>query len=158
MDLRVDWKLAELQGSKGCDQQHILPLSSDEAMPGIPCPCLSSTVHKTYGATGESSAKGHKDDERTGASHVWGKAERAGIVQQRLRGGLVIWWKTEDGGAVLFSVEPSHRTRWKGHKLKYRNFCLNIKKEPFAWLSTVTGLPGVVVESLETSKSCLDTA
>lgn len=158
MDLRVDWKLAELQGSKGCDQQYILPLSCDEAIPGVLCPGLSSPAHKTYGATGEGSAKGHKDHERTGASHIRGKAEKAGIAQQRLRGSLIIWWKTEDGEAILFSVEPSHRTRWNDHKLKHRNFSLNIKKEAFAWLSTVTGLPGAVVASLESSKSCLDTA
>lgn len=155
MDLGVDWKL---QGSKGCDQQHILPLSCDEAKPGVPCPSLSSPVHKTYGATGEGSAKGHTDDKRTGASHIWGQAERAGIVQQKFRGGLITVWKTEDGGAILFSVELSHRTRWNGHKLKQRNFCLDIKKEAFAWLSTATGLAGVIVASLETSKICLDTA
>ena len=34
-----------------------------------------------YGAMGESPAKGHKDDEGTGASLLSGKAERAGTVQ-----------------------------------------------------------------------------
>lgn len=149
MDLRVDWKLAKLQGSKGCDQQHILVLSCDEAKPGVLCPSLSSPVHKTYGATGEGSAKGHKDDERTGASYIWGRAERAGIVQQRLRGGLIIWWKTKDGGAILLSVETSRRIRWNCHKLKHRNFCLNIKKVAFAWLSTATGLPCCILEDIQ---------
>lgn len=39
----------------------ILPLSSDEAEAEVLCPVLCSRVQKTYGLTGVSPAKGHKD-------------------------------------------------------------------------------------------------
>lgn len=57
---------------------------------------------------------------------------------------------------------PHNRTRGHGHKLIYRKFCLNIRKNIFTlrvvkcWHS----LPREVVDSpsLEILKSCLDTA
>ena len=44
---------------------------------------LDSSVQERHGHTGESLTKGHEDDEGSGASHMRGKAERAGTVQPR---------------------------------------------------------------------------
>ena len=43
--------------------------------------CLISSHFDMSQATGESPVEGYEDDEGTGASVLWGKAEGAGLVQ-----------------------------------------------------------------------------
>ena len=45
-------------------------LSTGEATPGVLCPVQVSLVQERHGGTAESPAKGHEDDEGTGASLI----------------------------------------------------------------------------------------
>ena len=56
-------------------------LSTGGATLGLWSPVLGSPVQERYELTGASPVKGTEDDEGTGASLKWGKAERAGTVQ-----------------------------------------------------------------------------
>lgn len=64
---------------------------------------------------------------------------RAGIVQpteKKTRGGSDQCLYVCDGGnkedrTRFFSVVPTNRARGGGHKLKHRNYCLNIRKNFF---------------------------
>ena len=124
---------------------------------------------KDHGHTGKSTAKGHEDDEGSGESHIWGKAERASTAQPReetAQEGVINVYKYLKGGwkedrARLCSVVPSDRTRGSGHKLTHRVFPLNIRKHFFTVRVTDhwRRVPREVVEfpSLEIFKNSLDT-
>lgn len=79
-------------------------------------------------------AKSNVYNQGTGASFIWGKAERVRTAQpgeEKTHGGCyhsVSKWllgETEGEGARLFSVAPSERTRGDGPELKYMKLNLN---------------------------------
>lgn len=96
---------------------------------------LHKRVKERHGAT-ESPTKGHKNDERCGASVLGGKGERARTVEPREEKGqrsLMNVYKTLKGRCKeyrvrLFSVVPCDRTRGGEHKLEHRRFSLCNRK------------------------------
>ena len=113
---------------------------------------LGSSVEKRDGHIGESPTKGHKDDEGTGASLLWGKAERAGTVQPReekAQGGSYQCIKILEGRVqrrqrqALFSdVQCQEKRQWA--QTKTQEVLPEQQETPFllwGWLSTGTDCP-----------------
>jgi len=67
------------QQVKGGDS---VPLLHSSKTPlGVLCPALGSTAQERHGPVGMDPEEGHKNDQRTGAPLLQGKAERVAVVQ-----------------------------------------------------------------------------
>lgn len=77
----VSW--AASGGTIGSTSREVILLSTREATPAVLCLVLISLIQERNGHTGKSVAKGHRNDERTGASVLLEMAERVGILQPR---------------------------------------------------------------------------
>lgn len=91
---------------------------------------LSST--KSYRLSGVSLAQGHKCDQGTVASFLWGERE-LGLFSMQNRSLVISVYKFQMGenerkGATFFSVVPSDTIGSNWHKLKPINFNMNTRK------------------------------
>jgi len=122
-------KLPGLHQAEYCQQVkggHPSPLLSTPEVLG---PVLGSPVQERHGHTGASPAKGHRDDEGTGALTYEERLRMSGpfsLEKTRLREAFMNICKHLMGGNEedrdrLFSVMSNDRTRGNGHKLKCRN-------------------------------------
>ncbi|PKU40336.1 hypothetical protein llap_9362 [Limosa lapponica baueri] len=67
------------QQIKGSDSAPLL--RSDETPPGVLCPALESLTQERHGPVQVDPEEGHKNDQRNGATLLYGKTERVGVVQ-----------------------------------------------------------------------------
>lgn len=104
----------------GCDGWNIAQQVEGDPSPpvstGVLHPVLDYPVHERHG---ESSAKGHRDDEWAAASFLWETSEGVGTVQpggEKAQGESINMHKQltvgcKKDGATIFPVVPSTRTR-----------------------------------------------
>ena len=148
--------------------QQILLFYPGQAISGLLCPVLNSSVQERQGTSRESPLEGHTDDEGPGVSPLRGKAERPGAVQpgeEKAERGSYQYLSVFKGQQSsvwvrLFLVVCSNGTRGNGHKLEYKKFHVNMRKNFFTVRVTEhwNRLPAAVEEfpSLEIFKTCLD--
>lgn len=113
-----------------------LLLSTGEALPGMLCPGLGSSVPKRHGSPGQRWGRCISLSMKGKECLSWGKVLRAGIVQPGNEKVQCMWnpisvYKyvrrgCEEEGAGLLWVVPSARSRGRGQKLDHRTFSLNI--------------------------------
>jgi len=76
------------QQVKGGDSAPLL--RSDDTPLGVLCPALEPSAQERHGSVGAGPEESHPKDPRAGIPHLWGKAERVGVVQlAEKKGGLV---------------------------------------------------------------------
>lgn len=96
------------------------------------CSVQTGLPRTRLGLTGVSPAKGHRDDEGTGALFICREAGKAGTVQPGEGSGgsyhVHLVGGNEEEGSGLSSAVPSGRTRGKGHKLQNMKLKLNTRK------------------------------
>lgn len=110
-------------------------LSAGEATTGALWTLLDCLIQGSHGHTQESAAKGHKGEKGSGASLLWGKAERAGTVrpeEEQAQGGLTLEkemragyfpWYPEAGPEAVCVTWNTGDSAWKHQETIFHCEC-----------------------------------